>query len=90
MHVGNLERASVHRNPVGPTAASSEVKISQPPPLVPSQQQPQRVQNNPGGHGGHLPTVSTMNDSAASVLTSSSTVNEDTTVQGTSQMIRFY
>ena len=84
MHVGNLERTSVHRNS-GPTIASSEVKISQQPPLVPSHQGV--VGSNPG-HGGHLPTVSAMSESAASVFTSSSTVKEETTVQGTSQVIK--
>ena len=78
MHVGNLERASLHRNS-GPTIASSEVKISQQPPLVPSQQQPQGVVGSNPGHGGHLPTVSAINDSSASA-------NEDNTVQGTSQI----
>ena len=75
MHVGNLE-TSVH----GATVAPAEVKISQ-------QQQPPQSQgpNNGGQVGGHLP-MNVDSTTAPGVLTST-TVNEDTTVQGTSQMI---
>jgi hypothetical protein len=57
-----------------------EIKIEQPQ-LIQSQQRGSNI----SGLRGHLPTLSSA--SATGVLTSPSTVNEDTTVQGTSQII---
>ena len=72
-HLGSLETHSVHGS------GAPEIKIEQPQ-LIQSQRG-----SNISGLRGHLPTLSSA--SATGVLTSPSTVNEDTTVQGTSQII---
>ena len=72
-HLGSLETHSVHGS------GAPEIKIEQPQ-LIQSQRG-----SNISGLRGHLPTLSLA--SATGVLTSPSTVNEDTTVQGTSQII---
>ena len=73
-HIGSLETHSVHGS------GAPEIKIEQPQ-LIQSQQRGSNI----SGLRGHLPTLSSA--SATGGLTSPSTVNEDTTVQGTSQII---